>query len=98
MINVAPIQTFYNKLPRISKVFAYFQSFFINVLTCEVFSDAAVVRVAQLRLVVFMVEQIVDVNIIYVPLYVSKVDVTSLAANIILTLPFGLFRSLFVIR
>lgn len=98
MINVATIQTFHNELPRISKVLAYFQGFFVNVLICEVFSDAAVVRVTQLRLVVFMVEQIVDVNIIDVPLYVSKVDVTSLATDIILTLPFGLFWSLFIIR
>jgi len=45
VIDVAPIQAFYDKLPRITEIFADFQCFFINVLTSEVFGDAAVVGV-----------------------------------------------------
>ena len=70
MVNVTTIQTFYHKLARESKVFANLKGFFIDILTCEVFSDATVVCVAQLYFVNLMVKQVVDVNVVYIALYV----------------------------
>ena len=76
MIDITSIQTFYQELPRKTKVFANLKSFFVYVFCREVFSDAAVVRVAQLYFVVFVVKQVVYVHIVYVALNVFQVDVT----------------------
>jgi len=46
VINVAPIQTFYQKLPWKAEVLANLQSFFVDIFGGKVFSYATVIGVA----------------------------------------------------
>ena len=75
MVYVAPVETFDHEVPWESKVFTDLERLLVDVLRGEVFCDAAVVRIAQLCLVVLVVEQIVDIHIVNVTLYAAKIYV-----------------------
>ena len=75
MVDITPIKTLDHKVPWESEILAYFKSFLVDVLRSEVFSDAAVVCVTQLCLIVLVVKQIVYVHIVDVPLNAAKIDV-----------------------
>lgn len=75
MVDVAPVQTFYQELSREPKVFTNLESFFVDVFGGEVFSDTTIVCVAQFDLVIFMIKQIVYVHIVHVSLNVFEINV-----------------------
>ena len=58
MIYVSPVEALYQELPWEPEVLANLQSLFINVFGRKIFSDTAVISVAQLNFIVFMVEQV----------------------------------------
>ena len=70
MIYVSPIEALDQELPWEAKVLAHLQSLLINVLSGKVFSDAAIIGVAQLYFIIFVVKQVVNVHIVHVTLYV----------------------------
>ena len=78
MIYIAPVEALDHEMPWKSEVLAYFQGLLVNVLGSEVFSDAAVVSVAELYLVVLVVEEIVHVHIVHIALDTAQVDVVCL--------------------
>jgi hypothetical protein len=80
VVDVASVQTFNQELTWEPKVFTDLKGLFVDVLGGEVFGDAAVVCVAEFDLVVLVVEEVVDVNIVYVTLDVLEVDVRLVVA------------------
>ena len=68
MVNIATIETFDHKVARKAEVLAHFNRFFVNDLRSKVFCDAAIVYIAELILVILMVEQVVYVDIIDIAL------------------------------
>lgn len=75
MIYVSPVEALDQELPWESEVFANLQSLFIYVFGGKVFSDAAVISVTELNFIVFMVKQVVHINIVDVSLYVLQVNI-----------------------
>ena len=75
MVDVATIQAFDHELTREPKVVANLQGLLVDVLRRKVFRDATVVGVAQLYLVVLVVEEVVHVHIVHIALDVLQVDV-----------------------
>jgi hypothetical protein len=75
MIYVSSVKAFYEELSWEPKILANLQSFFIYVFRREIFCDAAVVGVAQLYFVVFMIKKIINVNIVYVTLDIFEVNI-----------------------
>ena len=78
MVYVSTVQTLHHEQPRETEILTYFQRFFINVFCAEVFSDAAIVSVWQLYRIVFIIEQIVYINIVDIALDALQINVTSL--------------------
>jgi hypothetical protein len=70
MIYVSSVKALNQELPWEPEIFTYLQSFLIDIFRREVLCDAAVIGVAQLYLVVFMVKQVVNIHIVYITLYV----------------------------
>ena len=75
MVDVAPVEALDHEMPWKSKVFTHFERLLVDVLRGEVLRDAAVVRIAQLCLVVLVVKQIVHIHIVNVALYAAKIYV-----------------------
>lgn len=75
MIYVSPVEALYQELPWEPEVLANLQSLFINVFGRKIFSDTAVISVAQLNFIVFMVEQVVHIHIVDVALNVLQVNI-----------------------
>lgn len=75
MVDVATVQALDHEWTRESEVLAHRESLFVDVLRREVFCYAAVVGVAQLDLVVLVVEQVVDVHVVHVALDVLQIDI-----------------------
>ena len=74
MVDITTIQTFDHKVPRETEIFANFYRFFIKNLRSEVFSDTAIVYVTQLVFIVFMIKQVVNIDIVYIALDTCQVD------------------------
>ncbi len=68
MVDVTSVQTLHQKLPGEPKVFAGSKRFFVYIFSCEVFRNTTVVSVTQLCLVVTVVEQIINIYIVYISL------------------------------
>ena len=90
MVDVAPIETLDHEVPWESKVLADLERLLVNILGSEVLSDATVVRVAQLSLVVLVVEQVVDVHVVDVALYAVKINIVCLLLILFFLLCFRL--------
>lgn len=75
MVDVATIQALYHELAGEPEVVAHLQRLFVDVLRREVLCDATVVGVAQLYLVVLVVEEVVHVHVVHITLDVLQVDV-----------------------
>ena len=75
MINVPSVQALNHELPGEPEILTHSQSFLVNVLSREIFCDAAIVCVGKLRCVDFIVEEVVNVDIVNVPLYRLQVNV-----------------------
>ena len=84
MVNISPVEALYYELPWEAKVLAYFKSFFINILCCEILSDAAVVRVAQLCIIILVIKQVVNIDIVNVALYFGQVDIICIPVGVFL--------------
>lgn len=84
MVDVAAVEALDHELTRETEVFADLKGLFVYVLAREVLGDAAVVSVAKLDFVVFVVKQVVNVHIVYVTLDVLQVDVISLVVSVFL--------------
>ena len=82
MVDVAAVEALDDELAGEAEVVANGEGLLINVLRREVLRNTAVVRVRELDFVVFMVKEIVHINIVDVALNVFEVDVilTSLAS------------------
>ena len=94
MVYVAPVEALDHEMPWKSKVFADLERLLVDVLRSEVLCDAAVVRVAQLGLVVLVVEEIVHVHIVDVALYAAEVYVIRLLLGALLLFGLRLFTVL----
>lgn len=68
MIKISSVQAFDHELAWEAKVLTHFEPLFIYILCREVFSDAAVVSVRQLSVIILIIKQIVYVNIVNVTL------------------------------
>jgi hypothetical protein len=75
MVDVASIETFDNELTREAEILTDLESFFINILGGEVFCDAAIIGIAELYLVFFVVKEIVYIHIVNVPLNTLKIHI-----------------------
>jgi hypothetical protein len=75
MVQVAPVQTFYNEIARISEVFNHFQGFFVDILSGKVLCDTAVVCIGEFGAVDLLVEKVIHVHVVDVPLYTFEVDI-----------------------
>ena len=75
VVDVSTVEALDHELAWESEVLAHFDRLFVDDLRCEVLSDAAVVNVAQLILVVLVVEQIVHIDVVYVALDRLKIHV-----------------------
>jgi hypothetical protein len=73
MVNVAPIKALDHKRAGVPKVLAHFKSLLVDVLCGEIFSDAAVVCVAQFCPVKSIIKQVVNIDIVYISLYFFQV-------------------------
>ena len=78
MVYVPSIQALDHEMPWKTKVLAHLQCFLIDILRGEVLSDAAVVSIAQLDLVVLVVEQVVHIDIVHVALDAAQVNIICL--------------------
>lgn len=78
VVYVSSVQALDDKRARVPKVLAHFERFLIDVLRCEVLSDAAVVRVGKLRAIKSIIEQVVNVDVVDVPLDFVHVNVVLL--------------------
>ena len=75
VVDVSTVEALDHELAWESEVLAHFDRLFVDDLRCEVLCDAAVVNVAQLILVVLVVEQIVHIDVVYVALDRLKIHV-----------------------
>jgi hypothetical protein len=73
MVNVAPIEALYHKRTRVPKVLANLQCLLVDVLCCKVFRDTTVVCVAQFRPVKSIIKQVVNIHVVYIPLYFFQI-------------------------
>jgi hypothetical protein len=103
VVDVASVEALDDELAREAEVLTNRESLLVDILSGEVFGDAAVVGVTQLDLVILVVEQVVHVNIVDIALDVLQVQValpTSLPAHhcVFVLLPLSFFvRLLFLI-
>lgn len=95
MVNISSVQALNQELAWEPEVFTHLQSFLVDVLGREVFSNAAVVSVAQFDFIIFMVEEVVDVNIVHVSLNILEVNIRFLVSIASFALAFSI--SLFVV-
>ena len=79
VVDVSTIEALDHELAGESEILAHFDRLFVDDLRCEVLCDAAVVNVAQLILVVLVVEQIVNIDVVYVALDRLKIHVVFIA-------------------
>ena len=91
VVDVSTVEALDHELAWESEVLAHFDRLFVDDLRCEVLCDAAVVNVAQLILVVLVVEQIVHIDVVYVALDRLKIHVVF----IIFFAAFASFAALF---
>ena len=91
MVEVTFVQALYNKVSRIPVAFYDFQCFLINVLSGEILSDTAVVRIRKLCAVIFLVKEIINVDIVYISLYIFQIDIIFLAALLLFLVQIFLF-------
>ena len=75
MVDVSTVEALDHELAWESKVLTHFDRLFVDNLRREVLRNAAVVNVTQLVLVVFVVEQIVHIDVVYVSLDRLKIHV-----------------------
>ena len=75
MIDISAVQTFDHKLSWEAKVFTYTEGFFVNVFSREIFCNAAVVSVGELRWIDLVIEEVVHVDVVNIPLNALKVNV-----------------------
>ena len=78
MINVAPIQTLDQELPRVTEVFTCSKHFFVYIFRCEVLCHTAVVCIAQLGLVVTIIKQVIYIYVVNIARYFVHVHVVFL--------------------
>ena len=81
MVDVPPVETLDHELAWEAKVLTHLYRFLIDRLRREVLCDATVVNVAELAPIVFLVEQIVNVDVIDIAL-----DVTSIHTVFLITI------------
>ena len=74
MVNVAAIETFDHEVAREAEVFAHFDRLLVNDLRGKVLCDATIVYIAELILVILMVEQVVHVDVIDITLNARQVQ------------------------
>ena len=79
VVDVSTIEALDHELAGESKILAHFDRLFVDDLRCKVLCDAAVVNVAQLIFVVLVVEQIVNIDVVYVALDRLKIHVVFIA-------------------
>lgn len=78
MVNVASVQTLNHELSWESEVFAHPQCLFVNVFSRKIFRDAAIVSIGELSCVYLIIEQIVNVDIVHIPLDALQVYILRL--------------------
>ena len=91
VVDVSTVEALDHELAWESEVLAHFDRLFVDDLRCEVLCDAAVVNVAQLILVVLVVEQIVHIDVVYVALDRLKIHIVF----IVFLAAFASFATLF---
>ena len=74
MVDIAPVKALNHEVPREAEVFTDFDRLFVDHLRAEVLCDATVVDVAELVLIVLMIEQVVNVDEIDVALNTRSVN------------------------
>ncbi len=78
MIDISPIEALYHELAGETEVFAHAQRLLVDILRAEVLSDAAIVRIGELRRVYLVIEEVIYVYIVHVALYRLQIDVLTL--------------------
>ena len=86
MINITPVQALNHKLPWEPEVFADCKSFLVNILCWKIFRYATVICITELYFVIFVVEQVIDVDIVNISLevlyiYVGLFVITRVSSN-----------------
>ena len=66
MVDISPVQALDHKMPGEAEILAHLDRLLVQNLTRKVLCNATVVNIAQLILVVLMVEQVVHVDIVHV--------------------------------
>jgi len=75
VVNITAVQALYQELTGEPEVLAYCQGLLVDVLRREVLGDAAVVGIAQLNPIVFVIEEVVNIDIVHIALDVAEVDI-----------------------
>lgn len=75
MVDVSTIQALDHELSREAKVFAYLKCLLVDVLSREIFCDAAIVCVGKLSSVNLIVEEVVNINIVHITLDALQIGV-----------------------
>jgi len=75
MVEVPSVEALNHELPWEAEVFTHFQSFLIDVLCREVFSDATIVSIAELSPIVLIIEEVVNIHIVHIALDALQIDV-----------------------
>ena len=78
MVEVPSVEALNHELPWEAEVLTHLQSFLIDVLCREVFSDAAIVSVAELSPIVLIIEEVVNIHIVHIALDALQIDVLGL--------------------
>lgn len=75
MVDITSIQTLDHKLSWVPEVLTHFECLFIYVFCREVFSNTAVISVTQFGFVNTIIEQIVNIDVVYIPLNLLRLFV-----------------------